>query len=397
MRRALAPLGLALFLHGCPPPAPTGPLRLSAAHPWEEANRRALDALLTRSDLPAVPGQKPVAAFDWDNTVIKNDIGDATFFWMLRHDKFLRPARWEETSPFLAPAAAAALGSACDGLAAPGQALPTATHAACTDELLTIYLDGTTAAGLPAWRGTWNHRRLEPSYAWAAQLHAGYRPEEIRAFAEATLTEALAAPVGATQAVGSRQGLAGYIRIYEQMKDLIHALDHNGVAVWVVSASPQYVVETFAARVGVPRERVIGIRQVEAEDGTLRARLQGCGDVAEGTDGVITYMDGKRCWINKVIYGDISPNAFTPRTDPAYRPIFAAGDADTDVSFLEDAGLRLVIDRHKKEITCRARTNADGGWLLQPMFIEPRAAQPDEPACPPDACLREDGTRGACN
>src|SRR5262249_9767814 len=29
----------------------------------------------------------PVAIFDWDNTVIKNDIGDATMFWMLNNDK----------------------------------------------------------------------------------------------------------------------------------------------------------------------------------------------------------------------------------------------------------------------------------------------------------------------
>lgn len=34
---------------------------------------------------------KPVAVFDWDNTVVKNDIGDATFYYMLKHDEILQP------------------------------------------------------------------------------------------------------------------------------------------------------------------------------------------------------------------------------------------------------------------------------------------------------------------
>ncbi|HWN33080.1 MAG TPA: hypothetical protein VNP03_10050 [Pseudonocardia sp.] len=34
----------------------------------------------------------PVAIFDWDNTVVKNDIGYGTNYWMLRNDKILQPA-----------------------------------------------------------------------------------------------------------------------------------------------------------------------------------------------------------------------------------------------------------------------------------------------------------------
>src|ERR1700682_1624846 len=32
------------------------------------------------------PTRRPVAVFDWDNTMMKNDLGDATVFWMVRHD-----------------------------------------------------------------------------------------------------------------------------------------------------------------------------------------------------------------------------------------------------------------------------------------------------------------------
>ena len=57
---------------------------------WTDANRARLDKLLVDRGIVSAsfdPKKRPVAVFDWDNTVIKNDIGDATFFWMLKHDK----------------------------------------------------------------------------------------------------------------------------------------------------------------------------------------------------------------------------------------------------------------------------------------------------------------------
>ena len=71
-----------------------------------------------RQRLDAVKGPG-VAAFDWDNTVMKNDIGDATLWWMLRNDKIRHPAGQDcgQTSKWLTTAATTALKSACD---APG-------------------------------------------------------------------------------------------------------------------------------------------------------------------------------------------------------------------------------------------------------------------------------------
>src|SRR5262249_58596820 len=115
---------------------------------------------------------------------------------------------------------------------------------------------------------------------------------------------------GYTQQVGDTSGLTGWLRIYDQQSDLIGTLRANGWDVWVVSASPQPWVETAAARVGVSPDHVVGIRQVEAA-GLLTYNLQGCGDVVDGQNdgmgnfagnGLITYIDGKRCWINKVLF-----------------------------------------------------------------------------------------------
>jgi len=73
---------------------------------WVGNNTTHLDDLLAArgQDGPSFdPSEKPVAVFDWDNTVIKNDVGDATTFWMLRNDKILQPPNknWATTSPFL--------------------------------------------------------------------------------------------------------------------------------------------------------------------------------------------------------------------------------------------------------------------------------------------------------
>ena len=60
-------------------------------------------------------------------------------------------------------------------------------------------------------------------------------------------------------------------------------------------------------------------------------------------------------------------------SDPKKRPVFAAGDSDTDIEFLRDATYRLVVDRNKTEIMCNAFNNTDGHWRVNPMFIQPKA------------------------
>src|SRR6185436_4248417 len=71
-----------------------GPLLLDPNLPgWDADNCQRLNQLLI--DYRAKPGsggtRRSVAVFDWDNSMVKNDIGDATFFWMIQHDKFLQP------------------------------------------------------------------------------------------------------------------------------------------------------------------------------------------------------------------------------------------------------------------------------------------------------------------
>ena len=170
----------------------------------------------------------------------------------------------------------------------------------------------------------------------------------------------------------------------------------SSFAVWIVSASPQHVVEPFAARVGVSPDRVIGIRSELDDNGRLTAGFQACGPVASGENSLMTFADGKRCWINQVIVGIDGPEALD-RAPEGRRPVFVAGDAVTDITMLRDAnGLRLVINRNKPELMCYAYHNEDGNWLINPMFIEPKPARQDLYPCSTTACRLADGTPTPC-
>ncbi|HZI03471.1 MAG TPA: haloacid dehalogenase-like hydrolase, partial [Archangium sp.] len=183
---------------------------------WLPENRTRLNGMISSLGLASPtfdPKNRPVAVFDWDNTVVKNDLGDATFFWMLEHDKVLQPADkdWSTTSRHLTVAARAALNGACDAAANPGEPLQTRAHAGCADELVSIYNRGLTRAGQAAWDNPIT-LTINTAYAWVAQLQAGYTPEEVRAFARSAYAENAFNPPGTTQTVGTTTGLAYHVQ-----------------------------------------------------------------------------------------------------------------------------------------------------------------------------------------
>lgn len=375
---------------------------------WNGSNRNRLDQLMRANGVCSSgysAAKKPLAIFDWDNTVVKNDVGDATFFYLLAHDQILQPPNknWRFTSRYITGDAVSALDAACGAAAVAGSALPTSTNMACAKEILSIYVDGKTTAGKAAFAG-WDYRKMEPAYAWLAQLLSGYTKAQVQTFATAAKTENLANAIDAKQTIGGVQ-LTAWVRVYDAMKDLISKLQQNGFDVWVVSASPQAIVEVWATEAGVAADHVIGIRNVET-GGKYSYDLQGCGDVANGTnDGsgnamgnsLITYIDGKRCWINKIVFGDSTAATLQRNPDASKRPVFAAGDSDTDITFLQDTtGLKLAINRNKKELMCNAYGNAGGTWIVNPMFIQPRPQQTTPYPCSTSACKDAAGASVAC-
>ncbi|GAA1077312.1 haloacid dehalogenase-like hydrolase [Nocardiopsis composta] len=337
-------------------------------------------------------GDRPVAAFDWDNTVTKNDVTDATLVWALQHDEILRPADWSDVNPWLTPAADRALTEACGADVPVGEPLPTSTEAACADEIFSIRSEARTMSGERAFEGQWNHRRTVPEYAWVPQLFAGHTPAEVREITKKARKRALAAPVGSTQKVGTHT-VPGYVRYYPQQRDLIRTLGKAGFDVYVVSAGFEPIAETWAAGVGVPPSRTIAIRSV-LDGGRITTRNEGCGGAEGGQGEVIPYIEGKRCWVNQEIFGVDGPDAWE-RQDAGRRIALGSGDSDTDVSFVSDAThARLVLNRNQDEIMCRAYDDADGTWLVNPMFIEPLPQRSEPYPCSSTGYTRPNGSTG---
>lgn len=306
-------------------------------------------------------------------------------------DRGLQPADWHATSRHITEAAAAALRTACGTDTPAGRPLLTSANAACADEILAVR-EGKTHDEQEAFTG-YNQRWSNGAYVWTVALTSGYTAGEVAGFAQAAKRENLAAPVGATQRIGSTT-VPGYVRVYPQIKDLIATLQAHGVSTWVISASSEVIAKVWSPEIGIPTTQVIGVRSVYDANGRQTPHVQGCGGQPDGADTVITYVDGKRCWANQVVFGVQGPAAFEPY-DVNKRQILAAGDSTTDVTFVDDAtAAHLVINRNKTELMCRAYDNADGKWLITPMFIDPDPQRMDPYPCATDGRTNPDGSTG---
>ena len=264
-------LGLAIgvtLLAGCDPKGEAQCASLQSDAPWYGDNREQINTFLAEFGVcsdTAAAADSPYAVLDWDNTVIKNDIGDGTTFYMLNNGLIHEPESWARTSKHLTEDAIASLEATCGGL---GDPLPTDTNADCATAVVCIYYEGalwngTTEPGgsgdLCTGADAWSLNTstgssdtvMEPAYAWTVSLQSGYTPSEINTIADTVFTERLGAPEGSVLTVGYVNDLHGYNRIPEQIADLVEALQLSGFEVLVATASSQHVVEAISEQVGI--------------------------------------------------------------------------------------------------------------------------------------------------
>ena len=69
----------------------------------------------------------------------------------------------------------------------------------------------------------------------------------------------------------------------------------NGIEVWVITATSEPVVRAFSASVGLPTDRVVGVRMVLDPSGKQTYNLQGCGDVPDGQNNGAAIFEGNSC------------------------------------------------------------------------------------------------------
>ncbi len=298
------------------------------------------------------PCNRPLAVFDFDNTLIAGDIGDSAFADALE-EGVLAPegADLRALLEPLSPAHATALRALWpkDKWPAPAQPpgeLRWRVHRAYDD----LCREKGNAVGYP----------------WMTMAYAGWTDSALTAFAERTIARELERPMVADRIEGAGDPVTVVrgVRIRPEMSALVDVLGRAGFDVFVVTASPEWLVREFAPRLGLPRHHVIGMR---ATTTATRTTAQ--------IDGPPTYRAGKVA-------------AIRTRIPPGGRvPVFAAGDALTDLDMMEEASdLALYIDRG--DPTVRARAEARGWAIQRPFESEAAGAGAARPATPPRPAAR---------
>ncbi len=329
---------------------------------WKPENQRELENLLASGQREST--DPAIALFDWDHTLFHGDIGDSLFAHMVMEDHLFCPEKWELT-PFLTPQATLAL-DMLTSVHGDGR-LRTRDCPELRHELFSIYFRHRTTANLPAFSG-FDPTCTHPAYAWFAALCAGHSPAGLQSLTDILWEHLLhAAPGSGIPLPGDHpKVLPDWGRPVTPLVELYFRLLEAGITPWIVSASPQFVVEACARKLGLSRERIIGVRNTLCSMGeTLGLSLIPCGHHS----GMIPYHRGKRCWVQHLVFGKPDPDPDHTPPELACRIRFAAGDSDGDLSILEDARLRLVIAHSENRAVSRARVNPDNRWMLnRPLF-----------------------------
>jgi phosphoserine phosphatase len=297
---------------------------------------RGLTAILARG-----PAERPVAVFDFDNTCVFRDVGQAVFFHQLTGLRYrLHP---EELAGLLPTAQAdldgRPMGAVIDTLVASYRRLWPMIEAGEAEAARQLP-EAELFAALLLWFTDRARRdqRLGPRYVlpFMGKLLAGYDLAGLRQFAaevvraalgeplvEATLLSTAAEPLGRLQA-SHPLGL----QPHPEMLSLMHRLQGLGIDCAIISASTEWLVEEAVRLFGfpVPPERIFGIR-VGLD---LGSRLT----TGDPDDYPVTYRQGKVEVIRRFLPG---------------RPVLVAGDADTDYEMLTlpDVDLRLLVNRNQ--------------------------------------------------
>lgn len=308
---------------------------------WRPENySRIQKALIRLAAGEKTEARPPCAVFDFDNTCIFRDIGQAMFRVQLL-DLHYR----------ISPDVLATLIS-LEGESMAGRPWSSvrSTILANYQELWPLIQAGKqgTAKASPAYQSFvtlfyWlvaNARSapsLGPRYVLSllAKLQAGYTLAELDGLCTRILAQVQQEPLASktlqielSEPLGSIS--ASYptgLKAFREMQVLMRLFQHHGLLCYVVSASSEWLVKTVAPLLGFPLSpaHIFGVRT-----------KMGAGDMVlpeEAADYPLTYREGK----NEIIDRFISPS-----------PWFVAGDADTDYDMLTRPGvsIRLLINRN---------------------------------------------------
>lgn len=324
---------------------------------WQPATRRRLERLIRTG-----AGRHRSAAFDFDNTLVCGDIGEATLA-LLERDGLIRA---EHLPPHIAP----------EFRSSGGRRISPCSGADLTDYYEAL-LDPTAHGGL-------DPTPLANGYVWAATVMQGLSVQDV---ARATREVWKLSRPGRNTFITTAPGRTGYPIpfFYPEMIDLVAVLLQSGFDVWIVSASNVWSVRwmvlealnpllrSLRARIPIRADHVIGVSTLLVD----RHERFHKDSVLVRTDPAYADMNMRalaRFRISDQIHfpAPVYSGKVAALWDVIGQPPFlAAGDSPGDLPMLTFATNRLWIARSNKPayqaaMSAARQTSGAQNWLIQP-------------------------------
>ncbi len=296
---------------------------------------------------------KGVAVFDWDNTVIFGDIGEAVFRYQVENLLFrLNPEEFQLLIPEEINGVRVLEGELEIRLSDIQQDILEDYNRIYPfiigNDLSSVYklleYQDFTVKLILFYDLLKETPGLESRYAyeWVVGFLKGFSGDEVRSIAKRVFTKEVNKSIQTQMMVSADMGKLGPIshtireglRIQDEMLDLIQVMRNRGFDIYIITSSQEYIVQGLAEsfRYGISNNHVLGIR-LEEHDGVLSSYT------INNKEYPIPFRHGKVEVIQKYLPSE---------------PLFVAGDTNTDYEMLSrfsDTKLRLIINRnHEGEI-----------------------------------------------
>ncbi|ALS03247.1 phosphoserine phosphatase [Enterococcus silesiacus] len=357
---------------------------------WFDKNYQAINNLIKENGVNSKGydvKNKPYAVFDWDNTTIFNDIGEATFMYQIENLQFkMTPEELEKALKMNIPKDNFKdEWNNSDGNAVN---IDKVTSDIVNDyKIIDQSYDGMNGQKkLAEIKDTEEYKDFSTkirylydaigdtfssdiSYPWVTYLFTGMTADEVQELTREAIDYSLNLPIEmvtlkSPESLKSEAGQVEVnvqrgIRTIPEMQNLYKILMENGIEVYVCSASYIDVIIPFATEekygYEVPTDHIYAMRLVKEKD-VIQTKFDTAYNQTQG--------DGKTKTIKKYIAEKHNNNG----------PILVAGDSAGDVAMLtdfDDMELGLIFNRNKsgdigelyKKATDKESTNPN--YLLQ--------------------------------
>ncbi|NOZ00717.1 MAG: HAD-IB family phosphatase [Deltaproteobacteria bacterium] len=294
----------------------------------EEVDRMVGSAIRQHEGHSANEKERPLAVFDFDNTMIDGDISHSLL--MYQADRVWYGFDPADPASRVFPEETAALFASLKKVSKGRQR-----------ELIKARIRYKV---LQRYYGLWKDTGKEGGLAYLVQVLKGMTPDEVHRLTRESMDHAMGQSrclreYGPHGLKGEPVSVQEGIGLRSPIRAMIKRLKDAGFDVWVASASPRTVVQEAARAYGIPADKVIGNRSQEK-----------AGRITGDLLTPVTYRKGKVEAIKK----------FAGR-----RPVLAFGDAWTDWEMLKWAEHGVLIERGKTDLDEAARK---AGILIQPRF-----------------------------